>query len=201
MNFAALTLELEKRCLDLGQSKRPEARYEEALNNTLPQYPRDLWPLNINGVTLDTVADTREYALAGIATITTANQVRRVWIDDSDGVKHEIGRYEVQDSAGTLTLILDEAPTGAYDITIEYWAPPTVLAGAGGTTEADDDWLLAKAMLSLMGEADWKIEDPQLVMSQVEYWNARATNRERQLMAQRRRTSRKPRTNAWRQYV
>ena len=125
----------------------------------------------------------------------------RVWIDDSDGVRREIGRYEVQDNAGTLTLVLDEPPDGAYDITLEYLTAPDSELTGDETPFVDDDWLLAKAMLALAGEADWTINDPQQVVSRLEYWNARLLARERQLLAQRRRTSRKTRTTAWRQFV
>ena len=201
MDFQSLKAELQKRCIDLGQIKRPDARYGEALNNALDLYPRELWTPNVDGTTLDTVDETYEYALSGISAITTAKQVRRIWIDDSDGVKHEIGRWEVQDNAGALTLVLDEDPGGAYDITIEYWTPPDSMSNPTDTTQADDDWLLARAMISLLGEADWEIENPQKVGSQLEYWNARATLRERQLRAERHRTSRKVRTTAWRSFV
>lgn len=201
LEFSALKLELQKRCLDLGMIQRPDARYGEALNYALSQYPRELWQLNVNGTTLDTVADQREYALAGITYLAAANQVRRVWIDDSDGVKRETGRYEVQDNAGTLTLVLDEPPDGAYDITIEYWRPPVEMSGAFDKTTADDDWLLAKAMLALMGDADWTINDPQQVVAALQFWNARLMARQGQLLRERRRTSRRPRTTAWREYV
>ena len=201
MDFQSLKAELQKRCLDLGQIKRPDDRYGEALNNALDLYPLPLWTLNVDGTTLDTVEDTREYALSGIAAITSAEQVRRVWVDDSDGVKHEIGRYEVQDNAGTLSLVLDEAPDDAYDITIEYWTAPDSMSNPTDTTDADNDWLLARATISLLGEADWSAENPQQVVSQLEYWNARVVMRERQLLAQRRHISRKPRTTAWRQFV
>ena len=201
MNFAALKLELQKRCLDLGQTKRPDARYGEALNTALAQYPFLLWSKTIDGTTLDTATDTRDYDLSGISYLTHASQVRRVWIDDSDGVRREIGRYEVQGEDTTLTLVLDSAPTADRDITIEFWTPPISMALAADENPTDDEWLLARAMLALMGEADWETEDPQLVISQVEYWNAVASNREAQLLARRRRTSRRPRTTNWREYV
>jgi hypothetical protein len=201
MDFQTLKLELQKRCRDLGQMTWPDARYGEALNNALDLYPRVLWPLTVDGSTLDTVEDQYAYALSGLSDITEPWQVRRVWIDDTTGTPHEIGRYEVQDNAGSLSLVLDEAPSGAYDITLEYATSPDTMSGPTDTTQADDDWLLAKAMVSLLGEADWAIKDPQQVLSQLEYWNARAVLREQQLRARRRRVSRKARTTAWRTYV
>jgi len=201
MDFQSLILELEKRCLDLGQGKRPEDRYGEALNNSLSQYPRSLWPQAIDGTTLDTVADTRDYDLSGVSDLTYPNQVRRIWIDDSNGIRREVGRYEVQGSGATLTLVLDYTPTAGRDITVEYWAPPAAMSLGVDENPVDDDWLLAKAMVALMGEADWAIDEPDFVISQVEYWNARATNRESQLMGERRRISRRPRTTDWREFV
>lgn len=201
MNFDALILELQKRCVDLGQIKRPEDRYGEALNNSLSQYPRSLWCQTIDGTTLDTIADTREYNLAGVLLLDYPNQLRRVWIDDSDGIRRETGRYEVQGSGATLTLVLDFAPTAGRDIGVEYWVIPAVMVLDADPNPTDDDWLLAKAMVALMGEADWEIDDPQFAMTQVEYWNARATNREAQLMGERRHISRRPRTTDWRAYV
>lgn len=200
MDFQTLKLELQKRCLDLGQIKAPDARYGEALNNAIALYPRVLWPLNIDGTTYDTVKDTYEYALS-LTGVTEASQIRRVWIDDGNGVKREIGRYEVQDNAGTLSLVLDEAPDGAYDITLEYSKPPDTLSDPTDTTQADDEWLLARAMVNLLSASDWAIEDPQRVMAQLELWNTLAALRERQLRARRRRISRKARTTAWRNFV
>jgi hypothetical protein len=198
MNFLTLTLELQKRCLDLGQSKRPQERYQEALNYSLPQYPRELWDQAIDGTTLDTIADTREYNLSGISSLVYPNQVRRIWIDDSSGIKRETGRYEVQGASSTLALVLDYTPTASRDITIEYWTPPASMVLDADTNPVDDEWLLAKAMVALLGEADWQIEEPEQAVAQVEYWNARAVNREAQLLGQRYRSSRRPRTTYWR---
>ncbi len=202
MKFSALKLELQKRCIDLGMIYRPEVRYGEAINLSLSQYPLLLWQLTVNGTALDTIADQREYALyvAGLTDITSAEQVRRVWIDDSNGVPRETGRYEVQGSGYSLVLVLDVIPDDAYDITIEYLAPPSELSGEQESF-VDDDWLLSKAILALFGEADWTVQDPQVIAARLEYWTTRLAMRERQLLAQRRHTSRKLRTTAWREYV
>lgn len=200
MDFQTFKLELQKRCLDLGMIQRPAARYGEALNYALSQYPRALWRLDVDE-SLNTAEGVLVYDLSAVTGLDYANQVRRVWIDDSDGVPREVGRYEARDDGGKPYLALDEPPDGTYDITLEFWAPPAAMSQPTDTTTADDDWLLARAMLALAGETDWTINDPQQVVSRLEYWNARLLSRERQLLAQRRRTSRRARTTAWRQFV
>ena len=201
MNFGSLKTELQKRCLDLGQTKRPDERYGQALNQSLPQYPRSLWTQAIDGTTLDTIADTREYNLSGISGLSQPNQIRRVWIDNASGIKREVGRCEVQGAGVDLTLVLDYTPTAGRDITIEYWEVPETMVLSTDANPVDDEWLLCKAMVALMGEADWEIDDPQQAIAQVEYWNARVVNRESQLLGERRRISRRPRTTDWREYV
>lgn len=201
MNFGALKTELQKRCLDLAQIEWPGVRYGETLNNSLLRYPRSLWLRNTDGTTLDTIAETRTYNLSGIALLTAPAQVRRIWIDDSNGVAREVGRYEVQGYGATLTLVLDFTPAAGRDITVEFWVVPSAMTLSTDPNPVDDDWLLATAMVALLGEADWEFEDPQYVTTQVEYWNARAVNREAQLLGQRRHVSRRTRTTDWRQYV
>ena len=201
MNFGELKLELQKRSIDLGQIKRPEVRYGEALNHAASMYPLDLWPMAVDSSTLDTVAETRIYALSGVSGLTTPEQVRRVWIDDGDGVPRQIGRYEIQDSAGTLSLVLDEEPDDAYDITLEYRTAPEAMSASDDTTGVDDAWLLDKAMALLLSEADPTIEDPNLVQVEVEKYNTRVLLRERQLLGVRHRPSRRVRSTAWRSFV
>lgn len=201
MDFQTLTLELEKRASDLAQLKRPASRYAEMLNWAISQYPMLLWPLTIDGSTLDTVEGQQEYALSGISSLTTPAQVVRVWVDDSEGVRRETGRYEIWDNAGSLTLFLDESPSGAYDITLEFRKAPATLSSPTDTTEADDEWLLARAMLSLISEAAWEAENPQQLLTQAEYLTQLVVQRERTLLYQRTHRSRRARTNAWRNYV
>lgn len=201
MDFDTLKLELQKRSLDLGQTRRPDTRYGEVLNEAAQLYPRDLWPTAIDGTTLDTVADTTTYALGSVSNLTQAHQVRRIWIDDSDGEPRQVGRFEIQDNAGTLSLVLDTAPDGAYDITIEYHTPPTAMSGGSDTTAVDDAWLLDRSMVILLLERDPNISDPQYVLTQLDYYRGQVAERERQLMGRRRRTSRRARTTRWRRYV
>lgn len=201
MDFQTLALELQKRALDLAQQKRPVSRYEEALNRAIALYPMILWPFEIDGSTLDTVKDQQEYDLSEISGLTTPAQVVRVWIDDSEDVRREIGRYEVWDNAGSLTLFLDEAPDDAYDITLEFHVAPSALSGPTDTTEVDDEWLLTRAMLLLLYEADLTAEDPQAIAMALQSWTAQLAQREMILFRQRTRRVRRARTTAWRSYV
>ena len=201
MNFGELKLELQKQSLDLGQAKRPEARYGEALNRALSFYPRILWALVVDGTTVDTTADTREIALSGISDISKADQVRRVWIDDSDGEKRLVARLEVQDNDGAITIVLDTAPDDAYDVTVEYQKPPTAMSGDSDNNTTDDEWLIAKAMSLLLVEADWTIEEAEKVLTQLAEQRQAAQDRERYLRRQLRGTARRMRSTRWRNYV
>lgn len=201
MDFQTLTLELQKRTLDLAQVKHPKERYEAALNFAVSQYPLCLWQLTIDGTTLDTVADQCEYVLSGVSGLSRAEQLCRVWIDDSEGIKRETGRWALHDNAGTLTLILDEVPSDAYDITLEFRAIPPQMSDPTDTTSVDDEWLLARALITILSEADWGAEDPQELATRMEAATNLLVVREQQLRAQRSRPSRRSRTTAWRQYV
>lgn len=201
MDFQTLKLELQKRCQDLAQMNIPDVRCGEALNQAIGQYPHRICTLGVDGTTLNTVKDQREYALEAVPLqLEAAWQVRRVWIDDSDGTPHEIGRYEVREGGGKPVLVLDELPDGAYDITVEYWIIPDVMSSPTHFTQADDEWLILRALVNLAGEMDWS-KDPQLAATRLEQWNNRLVLRERQLAIERRRTSRRARTSAWRQYI
>lgn len=201
MNYGEMQEELQKRLIDLAQMKHAGPRYGEVLNVALSAYPRVLWPLAVDGTTLDTVDGTFSYALSGIAAITDPEQVRRVWVDNSDGEPIETGRYEIQDNAGSLSLVFDEEPDDAYDITIEYRTPPDTMSSDEDTTEADETWLLDRATWLLLTEADPSIEDPAYIATLIERYAQRWTLRDRELKAERRRSSRKPRSTPWRKWV
>lgn len=202
MDYQTLKAELRKRCLDLGMIQRPEVRYGEILNHCIKQYPLALWPLDDNSGSLATVAGQREYDLSvDPLVLDEAKQVRRVWIDDGDGVAHRTGRYEAKDMGGKPYLVLDVAPTtSGYAITVEHRDAPGALSSPTSMTKVDDMWLLARAMLTCLAEADPAVIPRQEAYGQIELYSNLLGNRERQLLSQGRR-ARKTRTIAWREYV
>lgn len=193
--LAELKQALQLRLGDPGSLKHPPARYEEAINKAVREWPRRLWLTQVD-TSLTTADETKRYALAGLTDLDNPGQMLRVWIDDEDSNPHQIGRWEVEDDKGTLTLVLDDDPTEAsLTITLEYQVPP---AWSGGSIDLDFDWIVAKAATALLLEADPDLEDPRLVQADIERFDAMRQAREADLLLGRTRRSGKVRSHNWR---
>jgi hypothetical protein len=191
-----LVQELMKRRGDLAGSKHLTSQYQEAINHAIRQAPRGLWARAVDDTTLDTADDTYRYSLAALTDITEAEQVQRVWIDDDDGVPREIGRWEVEDDEGVLTLVLDDDPGDTYDITLAYLLVPAELNDDVTAITLDKDWVLAYATVDLLMQADPTKEDARWLQAQIQVWDARRQAIEARQA--RRRGPRKARTFNWR---
>lgn len=192
-----LRLELQGRRRDYGNQKHTPNRYNAAINRALTEAPSVLW-VRAKDDSLDTIDETRRYSLAGITDIVLAFQVTAAWIDDVDGHPERIANWEVEDNAGSLTLVLDDNPR--YEdrtITIEYITPFDELDDDSDETEIDKEWLLCMALTSLLLEADPELEDPQMIARDLQLADAKREAREAALRRRNRRTG-KIRTLAWR---
>jgi hypothetical protein len=168
--------------------------YNDAINKATRRVPERLWQREID-ITVVTVLLTRAYALAGLAGLTKPGQVRRVWLEDSADQYNEIGRWEVDDDGGTITLMLDEDPPAADRILrIEYLRPHAALTDDGTDSTMDEDWLIAQTTVLLLLDADPRYEDPNLIAADLQRFDAARQARERELLAQTERVSKKVRT-------
>jgi len=196
----SLALELMRRRRDLGAVKHAEERYREMVNRAIQEAPRSMW-LRAADVSLATVANTRRYSLATVADITEPRQVFRVLMGDSSDEAHNlpIGRWEIEDDEGVLTLALDnDPPEAGRTLGLEYIYPHPALdcADAADVTTLDREWLLAKAMTCLLLEADPSLEPLDLIARDLAMWDAARSERERQQRT--RRAPSKARTHKWR---
>lgn len=182
VNCAELTWELKKRRQDWGATKHHDTRYQELLNQAIREAPRSLWRRDVD-TSLVTIEETRRYSLAALTEITEARQVRRVFVEASDEHEYEIDRWQVENDLGTLTLVLDEDPAAAdRTIRLEYVRAHDTLdcTDLTDTTLVDREWLLARAMVLLLMEADPTLEDPRWLANQLQIWDATRQAREGQ---------------------
>ena len=188
--------ELRSRTRDFHQLHWTETRYRGAVNQAIREAPRALWLVDID-TSITTVDDTRRYALAALTTITKPDQVQRISLEGSDDHYYPLGRWHVEDDAGTLTLVTHENPPDEdLTIRIEYVKPWTVLDCTGtGTTALDPDWLIAKAMTVLLLESDPSLVDAAWLTFQLQVWDAQRFQDE--LLAGRRRPASKVKTQEW----
>lgn len=180
--------------------KHSDYAYESAINRAIQDAPMSFWQPQVD-VSVSTVADQRRYALS-LTGLTQPNQVRRVWMDDVSDYDLPLGRWQVEDDGGVLTLVLDSDPPEAGRVlSIEYLAPGSLLVYPWDSTTLDVEWLLARAMTLLLLDADPQIEDPNLLGQQLTYWDALRQNRERELVNQTPRPSQTFRSTPWGNYV
>jgi hypothetical protein len=190
--------ELRRLRHDAVMVKHTLQRYQSALNEALRTAPRKLWLTMIDD-SLVTVADQVEYDLTTVSELLQRDWLTRVDIEDSDGNAQPTARYEVLDSEGDLTLVLDTAPT-EDDLTIwlHFSLPHDPLSDDVTMTSCNRDWLIAKAMTILLLEADPQDEGEQWLATQLNMWDAKRKSHEARLG--KRRPAGKARTFNWGQY-
>jgi hypothetical protein len=182
---------------DPGPIKHTTDEYNQAIDEAIDRMPESLWYLDVD-TTLVTAAETRRYALTTLTGLSAAGQVQRLWLEGGDDHFYEVGRWQVEDDDGALTLILDEDPSDA-DLTIrlEYLRPHATFTADNVDFTGDASWLISMATVLLLVSADPQMEDPQQVQADVERWDAVRVAREKELMRQARPASRKARTQVW----
>lgn len=198
MSAEGLARELQRRRRDPVGIYHEYHRYRQIVNEAIAQAPRRLWKHAID-TSLSTTEDVRRYSLSTLTDIATPDQVLRVWLENSDGNDVPIGRWYVEDNAGSLTLVLDEDPGDALTITLEYDYPYEYLDTTAYTDETDLDrqWLVAKAMSLLYAEADPALEPMDIISLQMRTWDQMRQGREQELRGQRRRVPGRIRTQVW----
>lgn len=193
-----LVWELQKRRTDWQAVKMEQGRYPEALNRAISLAPRPLWPQVVD-TSLATVEEQRRYSLAALTDIVDTQQVRSVYIEGSDDHYYEIERWQVEDNAGALTLVLDNDPADeGLTIKLVYITEPTQVdcTDQNLTIDIDREWVLAQAMTLLLLEADSQLtgEDPARIERQLVYWDQARAGRER---TERRRPTGRVRSFKW----
>ncbi|NIP97508.1 MAG: hypothetical protein GWO24_30395 [Akkermansiaceae bacterium] len=205
-----LALELMRRRGDPGNFKHSRERYYQAVNDAIAGAPRRMWKLAVDAFGSSTVtADgdpVRRYSLAGVTGLDEGSQVRRVWMEGSDDQGYQIGRWEVEDDEGTLTLVLDDDPAEAgRDLTVEFLLAHDVLdtLDFDDTTELDREWVLRQAMVGLLMEAvaaGADLADPggsAAVERELQRWDQLRQAREVEVLGRKRRKAGKVRSLRW----
>ena len=202
LSAEGLGLELARRRGDPGFMKHTRQRYYQVLNDAIAAAPKPLWRLNVDSSVSTTVTGdgdpVRRYSLAGVTGLTTADQVRRVWMEGSDDQNYQIGRWEVESDLGVLTLALDDDPPEAgRTVAVEFWTPPAELDTLtfSNSTTLDRSWLLRQAMVFLLMEAD-REEEPE-AEAELMRWDQLRQAREGELLGRRRRPAGKVRSLRW----
>lgn len=86
--------ELRKRARDWATLKWTEERYQAAVHQAIREAPRALWRREIN-TSLVTIDDTKRYSLA-FPQLTRPGQVRRIWMEGSDGHDYPLSNWFVE---------------------------------------------------------------------------------------------------------
>lgn len=185
MNRAELRAGLQVRRRDPVFFLHTEGEYNRAINKALRDAPRALWRVEVDA-SLSTVAETRRYDLAALGGLETGDQVRALWVEDANGDYNQMGRWQVEDDDGTLTLVLDRDPWDAdLGMQLEYLRPHAELADDTTDATMDADWLLARAMTLLLVEADREQEPVELIQRDLQLWDAIRQTREQELLGRR----------------
>ena len=195
----SLVLELAKRRRDPSFTKHPRWRYEELVNQAISETPRCLWRLEVDDSLL-TVEETRRYSLAGLVDLERRDQVVRAWMEDTEGHFLELADWWAEETTAGVTLALDEDPPEAdRTIRVEYLRPHAALdcTDESDLTTADRQWVLARAMVLLLLEADADIEPPQLLQAELQRWDQVRAGRETELRGRERRKATRARSHRW----
>jgi len=195
-NRLQLRHELQRVRRDAGGIFHEPARYNQVIDEALREVPLPLWRTAID-TSVSTTADQTSYTLAAIGNLTMPGQVRRVWLDDGQGEFDQVGRWEVIDDEGVLALSFDNEPPTGRTIRLELFLPHPALANDSTTCTMDEDWVVARAMVNLLLEADERYENPDNIAKEVQWWDGKRLHRERELQRQTVRGARKVRTQAW----
>ena len=188
--------ELQRVRRDAGGIFHEEARYIQVIDEALREVPLQFWRTAID-TTVSTTANETDYSLAAIANLTFPGQVRRVWLDDAQGDFYQVGRWEVADDEGVLALSFDREPPTGRTVQLELLLPHPALANATTTCTMDEDWVVARAMVNLLLEADSRYEEPTKTTQEIQWWDGKRLHRERELQGQTVRGAPKARTQEW----
>lgn len=198
MNREEVREELKKSRRDFGGMLHDDARYNEVIDEAVRKVPQNLWLVDVDA-SVSTSAEVRRYDLSAIADLSNPGQVRRIFLEDSQGDNREIARWQIEGTvAGTVTLELDnDPPEGGRDFRIEYLRPHAVATGDVADLTVDEDWLVCRAMVILLNEADPRYEPLDQTMTWLQYWDGKLRNREAELQRQLRTPAQKVRTWRW----
>jgi len=204
INRAQMRQRLQRRRRDPGFLFHNDEAYNRAINVAIDGMPFRLWRMAVD-TSVSTSTSVKGYSLAGVTgfvnDLDEAGQVVRVEMEDSYGDDYlEIGRCEVVDDEGVLTLELDEYPPEAGRTLRIHWKEKPALTSAAwdsATVPVDDGWVEARAMVLLLGDANPRYESPEQLAKDLSYWGGRLYEREAHLGRRRKRMVRSARTQVW----